>query len=216
MSHLRRYILSASIALLLAACSGGARSEPEMIASFPVQHGTVPQPVNPPPPAQFVYDATLELEVRDLERTAGRAVDLSYQYDGYLVSSNAWHSGTDRFTRLVLAVPAANFDSAYNALSKLGDVVNQHIAGQWVSSYPGDGWDVYSEITLQLNDPGAARPILFGGWRPLSTLESAWSFFVTIFGFLADVVIWLVVVAGPFLLLAWLLHRLIKRLRRAP
>ncbi len=216
MSHLRLYTLIALIALLLAACSGSDRSEPEMIASFPVQHGTAPQPVYPPSPAQFVYDASLELEVRDLERAAGRAVDLAYQYDGYLVSSNAWHSGDDRFTRLVLAVPAANFDSAYNALSKLGDVRNQHISGQWVSSYPGDGWDVYSEITLLLDDPDAARPILFGGWRPQATLESAWNFFVTIFGFLADVVIWLVVVAGPFLLLAWLLRLAIKKSRRAP
>jgi len=216
MSHLRLYTLIASLALLLSACSGRAATEPEMIASFPVQHGTAPQPINPPPPAQFVYDASLELEVRDLERAAGRAVDLAYQYSGYLVSSNSWHSGDDQFTRLVLAVPAANFDSAYNALSRLGDVLNQHIAGSWVSSYPGDGWDVYSEITLLLDDPGAARPILFGGWRPLATLESAWSFFVTIFGFLADVIIWLVVVAGPFLLLAWLLRLALKRLRRTP
>jgi hypothetical protein len=216
MSHLRLYTLIASIALLLAACSGSARSEPEMIASFPVQHGTAPQPINPPPSGQFVYDASLELEVRDLERAAGRAVDLAYQYDGYLVSSHSWQSGKITHATLVLAVPAANFDSAYNALSKLGDVLNQHISGQWVSSYPGDGWDVYSEITVQLDDPDAAQPIIFGSWRPLTTLESAWRFFVTIFGFLADVLIWLVVVAGPFLLLAWLVLLAIKKSRRAP
>jgi hypothetical protein len=216
MSHLKIYALIVFLALTLCACSGSAASEPEMIASFPVQNSSAPQPINPPQPAQFVYDATLELDVTDLDRAAGRAVDLAYQYSGYLVSSHSWQSGKTSHASLVLAVPAVNFDAAYNALSQLGDLVNQHISGQWVSSRPGDGWEVYSEITLQLNDPDSAWPRLIGGWSPLHTLQSAWNFFVTIFGFLADVVIWLVVVVGPFLILAWLLRLALKRLRRTP
>jgi len=95
-------------------------------------------------------------------------------------------------------------------------VVNQHISGEWTSHGTGDGWTVYSEITVLLNDADStwARPI--GGWRPVRTLSSAWDVFVAIFGFLADVIIWLIVVVGPFLVLAYVAHRVVKRLRRSP
>ena len=116
----------------------------------------------------------------------------------------------------MVAVPAINFDKAFNALSRLGKVVNQHISGEWASQGTGDGWTVYSEITVLLNDAHStwARPI--GGWRPVRTLSSAWDVFVAIFGFLADVIIWLIVVIGPFLVLAYVVHRVVKRLRRSP
>jgi hypothetical protein len=216
MSHLRLYIFILSCAAILAACSGGARNEPEMIASFPSSSTSNPQPINPPPPAQYVYNAYLELEVSNLDRVSDRAIDLAYKYNGYLVNWQTWRSGDTSHVSLVLAVPAANFDTAYNALSQLGDVIGQHISGEWASSRPGDGWNVYSEITVQLNDPDSAWSPQIGGWSPLRTLSSAWDVFTTIFGFLADVIIWLVVVLGPFLVLAYILYRVIKRLRRSP
>ncbi len=216
MSHVRLYILIVACAVTLAACSGGARSEPEMIASFPSSNASNPQPVNPPPPAQYVYNAYLELEVSKLDRVSDRAIDLAYQYNGYLVNWQTWRSGDASHVSLVLAVPAANFDTAYNALSRLGEVVSQYISGEWVSSRPGDGWNVYSEITVQLNDLDTAWSPQIGGWHPLRTLSSAWDVFTAIFGFLADVIIWLVVVLGPFLVLVFILYRVIKRLHRTP
>jgi hypothetical protein len=216
MSHPRLYTLILTLSVLLAACSGRTATEPELIASFPAQQPLNPQPINPPQSIQYVYDASLELDVANLERAADQAVDLASQYSGYLLNSHSWQSGDIQHTRLVLAIPAVNFDSAYNALSSLGDLVTQHITGQWVSTRPGDGWNVYSQITLQLNHPDSAWPRLTGGWSPLRTLQSAWNVFVAIFGFLADVVIWLVVIAGPFLLLAWLLRLVIAKFRRTP
>ena len=216
MSTSRLYILSIFFALVLGACSGGSRSEPEMIASFPRQDPQSVQPINPQAPAQYVYNASLELDVPNPERAAGQAVDLAYQYRGYLVRSHAWQSGSAQHIKLVLAVPAANFDTAYNALCRLGEVVNQHISGEWASSRPGDGWEVYSEITITLNDQVSVWPHLSGGWNPLRTLSSAWNVFVTIFGFLANVVIWLVVVVGPFVALAWIVRLVVKRQRRSP
>jgi hypothetical protein len=216
MSHLKIYTLIICLALALSACSASARSEPEMIASFPSQGSTAPQPINPPPPAQYVYDASLELDVSNLDRAAGRAEDLAYEYSGYLVSSHSWESTSATHTSLVLAVPAANFDAVYNALSQLGNVVNQHINGEWVSRGPGDGWTVYTQITLLLNDRDTSWPRLTGGWSPLRTLRSAWDVFVSIFGFLADVVIWLIVVVGPFLVVAYILRRVIKKMRQNP
>ena len=213
MSHLKMSILLILLALALAACSA---SEPQMIASFPADSENNPVPLNLPQPAQYVYDASIELDVSNLENASDRAIDLAYQYEGYLVSSHAWQSGDAQHARLVLAVPAINFDKTFNALSRLGEVVNQHISGEWASQGHGDGWTVYSEITVLLNDADStwARPI--GGWRPVRTLSSAWDVFVAIFGFLADVIIWLIVVIGPFLVLAYVLHRVVKRIRRNP
>jgi hypothetical protein len=217
MSHLKIYTLIVCLALTLAACSGSAANEPEMIASFPEQgSGSAPQPINPPPAGQFVYDASLELDVSNLDRTADRAVDLAYQYDGYLVSSHAWQSGDTQHATLVLAVPAANFDVAFNALSRLGEVVNQHINGEWVSRGTGDGWSIYSQITVRLNDQQPTWSHVTSDWRPLRTLQSAWDVFTAIFGFLGDLIIWLLVVVGPFLVLAYVLHRVVKRVWRNP
>ena len=213
MSHLKMSILLILLALALAACSA---SEPQMIASFPADSENNPVPLNLPQPAQYVYDASIELDVSNLENASERAIGLAYQYEGYLVSSHAWQSGDAQHARLVLAVPVINFDKTFNALSRLGEVVNQHISGEWTSHGTGDGWTVYSEITVLLNDADStwARPI--GGWRPVRTLSSAWDVFVAIFGFLADVIIWLIVVVGPFLVLAYVVHRVVKRIRRNP
>jgi hypothetical protein len=187
-----------------------------MIASYPRQDPQSPQPVGPQPPTAYIYNAALELDVARLERAAGKAVDLAYQYRGYLVRSYSWQSDNMQHTTLVLAVPAANFNEAFNALSRLGEVVNQHLSEEWASSRPGDGWEVYSEITVTLNEQGAVWPRLSGGWNPLRTLSSAWDVFTTIFGFLVDMVIWVAVVVGPFVALAWLLRRMVKKQRRSP
>ena len=216
MSTLRLYILIISLTLILGACSGGSRSEPEMIASYPRQDPQSPQPVSPQPPTAYVYNAALELDVARLERATGKAVDLAYQYRGYLVRSSSWQSDHMQHTTLVLAVPAANFAEAFNALSRLGEVVNQHISEEWASNRPGDGWEVYSEITITLNEQGTVWPRLSGGWNPLRTLSGAWNVFVTIFGFLVDVVIWVAVVVGPFVALAWVLRRVVKRRKPTP
>ena len=49
---------------------------------------------------------------------------------------------------------------------------------------------------------------LRGSWRPAvgnpeRTFASALQVFTTIFGFLVDILIWLLVVVGPFVLLVW-------------
>ncbi|MBN2550223.1 MAG: hypothetical protein JXB15_13755 [Anaerolineales bacterium] len=52
------------------------------------------------------------------------------------------------------------------------------------------------------------------GWNPGRTLRSALGVFLSIFGFLADIIIWLLVVVGPFVLLGWGGMKLARRLRR--
>lgn len=216
MSHLRLYIFILSCAAILAACSGGARSEPEMIASFPASDPGSLQPVSPHPPDQFVFDAFLELNVSNIRDTSGQAIDLVYQYGGTLVSIISWKTGNIAHTKLVLTIPMTYFDKTFNALSELGTVVNQQMNGGWVRSESGEYWNATSEITLELHERTSIRSWKIGSWSPLRTLSHAWDVFVTIFGFLADVIIWLVVVLGPFLILAYILYRVIKRVRRTP
>lgn len=216
MSHVRLYILIVACAVILAACSGGTRSEPEMIASFPSSNVNNPQPVNPPPPEQFVFDAFLELNVSNIRDASGQAIDLVYQYGGTLVSIISWKTGNIAHTKLVLAIPMTYFDKTFNALSELGTVVNQQMNGGWVSSGSGEYWNATSEITLELNERASIRSWQIGSWSPLRTLSHAWDVFVTIFGFLADVIIWLVVVLGPFLAIGYILYRVLKRLMQTP
>jgi len=210
------YIFILSCAAILAACSGGARSEPEMIASFPASDPGSLQPVSPHPPDQFVFDAFLELNVSNIRDTSGQAIDLVYQYGGTLVSIISWKTGNIAHTKLVLTIPMTYFDKTFNALSELGTVVNQQMNGGWVRSESGEYWNATSEITLELHERTSIRSWKIGSWSPLRTLSHAWDVFVTIFGFLADVIIWLVVVLGPFMILAYILYRVIKRVRRTP
>jgi hypothetical protein len=48
----------------------------------------------------------------------------------------------------------------------------------------------------------------------MQTFQRAFGVFVNIFGFLVDIVIWVGVVIGPFLLIGWGIWSAIKRLHR--
>jgi hypothetical protein len=110
-------------------------------------------------------------------------------------------------------VPAANFDGLYAELQRLGTVTSEHIYSRWDGS--GDGWRVYSHITLQLCSKTSDWPsISLGSWHPLDTLRDAWGVTAAIFGFLLDLLIWVVVVAGPFVLIGLGARQLYLKLRQ--
>jgi hypothetical protein len=74
---------------------------------------------------------------------------------------------------------------------------------------------LYSQISLELRPRTLAwRGIHIGAWDPGRTFARALQVSLAIFGFLADILIWLVVVLGPFVLLAWGVWALVARLRR--
>jgi hypothetical protein len=50
-------------------------------------------------------------------------------------------------------------------------------------------------------------------WRPARTLQQAFSVFLSIFGFLTDILIWVVVVVGPFLLIGLGIGLIIRKRR---
>ena len=145
---------------------------------------------------------------------ADRAENLAAQYGGYLASSHHWE-GQDGVTyTLELAVPPEYFEDLHADLLELGDLQRETIWEDW-QSYRASRQRVYSRITLIL-EPAISLRVDFprSGWNPARTLQKATQVFFAIFGFLVDVLIWVVVVAGPFVLLGWGLYALVRRRRK--
>ena len=200
------FILSTLLAVGLAGCAG--LQEPRQIASYP-QEGS--QTV-----AQYVYNASIDVEVSNTSRAAEDAEELAGDYGGYLVSSSSWRTDGRKHYTLVLAVPARNFESLLAAVEDLGTLQSEQITGDWENTpYSGD-WQASSQISVQLSPRAIAWPDLsIGGWNPGRTLGNALGVSITIFGFLFDVLIWVAVVIGPFALIGLGVRALIRRARRA-
>jgi hypothetical protein len=204
-------LLMTLIILVLAACS--TASEPRMIAAHPA--GEVPiavYPIEPPvgPIPPVVYSASLDLKVGNLDHAVERAMSLAYENGGYLVSSQSWYQEDEKRTTLVLAVPADRFDAMHNGLLNLGSLVSEQVYGELLP-YDNRGWETFSHITVNLRPRGWSLPSVdVPDLRPAHTFVQAWQVFTAIFGFLLDVVIWIVVVVGPFVLMGWGLIKLLQ------
>jgi hypothetical protein len=156
----------------------------------------------------------MELEVPSVDRAARQAESLASRYGGYLVNSASWAQNGQISTRLTLAVPVINFDALHMALLDLGDLTGEHLS----SRVTGDGYRAgssYSHITVTLRastyDWPHPRPT---GWNPLVTFSQALYVSAAIFGFVVNALIWMVVVAGPFVLLGLALRALLRRWRK--
>lgn len=197
--------------LALAGCAGGDEP-PQLIASYPVEKQIAIYPVTPPDMV-VVYNATVEIEVSNVDKAAEKAHNLVYQYGGYLASSQSWYQGGEKHATLVLAVPFIQFESVRRALLSLGDLVRERVSGELKPAEFGDhDWRTFSYITLQLYPKDSImHPLTLPDWRPLQTLSKAWGVLASILGFLVDIIIWVVVVAGPFVLIGWLVRVLFQR-----
>lgn len=194
------------MAAILAACSN--TDGPEQIASYPKEE---PIAVYPRSSGNLVvYNATLDLEVSNVERATERAKEVAFEQGGYLINVNSWYRDGEKHTTVVLAVPVHRFDSTRDDLLRLGKLAGEWISSELVPIGMGEP-DTYSQITVYLHPKDSALPeISLPKWRPVRTFEKAWVVFVSIFGFLLDIVIWVTVVAGPFLLIGWGIRRLIQ------
>jgi hypothetical protein len=193
----------------LAACSGSAT--PQLIGSYP-RYGT---------PTPFValarvYNTNLEIEVADVDAAAQQAARLAYDNGGYLVASQSWYQDGRRRTALTLAVPAGQFDTLRHSLIVLGRLLDERLTSQpapW-PSYPTQPESVVS-VTFSTAGPMVEFPALPSlGWSPARTFAQAFGVFASIFTVLIDVVIWVSVVVGPFVLMGLGLRWLIRRTRR--
>jgi len=205
MSRNRLIVFLAILTLFAAGCAGA----PHQIAAYPQEKTVAIYPA----PGSYVYNAYLELEVRRPDSTAERSIELTQDYGGYLSDSQSWWADGDEQVSLELMVPAINFEGLYKALQRLGTVTSEHVYARWDGS--GDGWSVYSQISLMLHSKSSNWPsISLGSWHPMDTLRQAWNVSTAIFGFLFDVLIWITVVAGPFVLIGLGVRKLYLKLRQ--
>lgn len=209
MSHKLAFTLLI-LSILLGACAG---SSPKQIAAAPKDAPIAVAP-RPPQGITILYSAYLELKVSDVDQAAQEASDLVYRYGGYLSASNSWYVDNHKVTSLELLVPTVNFEGLRLSLHRLGDLVNESVSGTPIEKGYNDP-SQFSTINVQFR-PGRIDlpPIETGKWDPGRTISNAFDVFLTIFGFLADIIIWLVIVIGPFLLLALIVRVIIRRLRR--
>ena len=191
---------------LFTACSQA--DSPEQIAAYSKDEPIAVYPLSPE--STLIYNATLDMEVSNVERATERAKEIAFEAGGYLISAQSWYRDGEKHTTVVLAVPAYRFDLVRDDLMRLGK-----LSGEWISSEldsHGSGTpDKYAQITIYLHPRETRLPkISLPNFRPVRTIEKAFMVFVSIFGFLLDIVIWVIVVAGPFILIGLGVKRLFQ------
>jgi hypothetical protein len=206
----RLMLILTLLTLLLTACARA--TGPKQIAMYPAEAPREPRRISPSD--AVVYNAILELEVADVEDAAQRAEELAYRYGGYLSNSQTWYRDDRAYITAVLAVPVYNYAGLHGALLDLGKARGETVTGE-LTSYTPDGQVNYSHITLTFAPRTFAWPSLpLTGWNPGRTIESAFGVFVTIFGFIADILLWVLIVFGPFALVGWIVWVIVRRVRR--
>jgi hypothetical protein len=202
----KKIILSSLLlVVLLTACSRAGA--PEQIAAYSMERpiAVYPQPQE----SALIYNATLDMEVSNVERAVERAQEIAFKAGGYLISAQSWYRDGEKHSTVVLAVPVYRFDSVWDDLTRLGK-----LSGEWISSElasPGSSTSQqYSQITVYFHPKESALPkISLPNFHPLNTIEKAFGVFVSIFGFILDILIWIIIVIGPFILFGWGIRRLI-------
>jgi hypothetical protein len=110
-------------------------------------------------------------------------------------------------------VPVIHFDKVHRALLGLGNLVSERVTGDLKP--PGYGeyeWGTFSHITLHLHPKRRIFPSFsLPDWRPVNTFTKALRVAGAILGFILDILIWVGVVAGPFILAGWALMVIYRR-----
>ncbi|MFZ6026240.1 MAG: DUF4349 domain-containing protein [Chloroflexota bacterium] len=208
MKHL--LFISILCSLALAACAGSGA--PKLIGAASREATPGPRLLSPAG-EEVVYHAVMEMEVSDAEKSAGRAEGLASRYGGYLVSSQLWYEDGKKHASVSLAVPAGNYESLYRAVRDLGKLYGETVTGQLVAQQPG-GREINAHITVNFHPGGTVWPSLpVTGWNPGRTVGNAFTVFLTIFGFIADIFLWALIVVGPFALMAWGAWALFRKIR---
>ena len=207
----RRYFVLFVFMLLLCGCSASGR-DAKLVAAFP-QGERYPNAAAMCAQTGYPGDAChAYMVISTLEplRVAGRAEDLVESYRGYRVDGQPYSCSTGKGYTLVLAVPGEHFEVVLKSLRRLGRVEYETT---WREGPPGyrDGW---ARVVLELRPSArAAWPRPENNWNPVTTFLSALRVAFLIFRVLVDVLIWVLVVAGPFAFV-WLgLRALQRRLR---
>jgi hypothetical protein len=198
------FVALVGLSIVVTGCS---KTSPKSIAVYPQR-----TPIAQYPPLN--YHANLKLWVSDVNQAAQEASQLAFSYNGSLINSKEWFENGERIISLELTVPTEQFKYLLLALHNLGNLASEQVDSAPIQDAT---YTPYAYITLQLY-PGRVsyQPVTQLSWDPIRTFRRAFEVFVTIFGFIVDILIWILVVGGPFLLLGWALFALFRRLSRKP
>jgi hypothetical protein len=194
------------LVVLLTACSRAGA--PEQIATYSKDRPIAVYPQ--PPESTLIYNATLDMEVSNVERAAERAQEIAFEAGGYLISAQSWYRDGEKHSTVVLAAPVYRFYDVRDDLMRLGKLSGEWISSELVSSSSRTQGQ-FSQITVYFHPSESGLPkISWLNFHPLNTIEKAFGVFVSIFGFLLDILIWVIIVIGPFVLIGLGIKRLIQ------
>lgn len=190
------------LASLITSCNSA--EDAEMIGSFPGQTADHGELDSLPIDSIIVYHAQIELRVGSISTSVDDIMDLARKFGGYTTYVYTWYQDTEEHATVIVSVPSFNYDSLYTRILRLGDLQEEIIIGELSSSAYRDRSQLeMSSITVHLTEKGFFNSTRSNGWRPLTTFSNAAEVAGVIFRFLFDVLIWVVVIAGPFVLIGW-------------
>lgn len=83
---------------------------------------------------KIIRSATLRIEAKAVLEALNTATRLSDQVGGYVVSSRTWHVDNQPYATLSFAVPVDRFEEALTQTRSLGDVQDENVSSQDVTS----------------------------------------------------------------------------------
>ena len=197
-----RLLFSLSILVGIAAACAPKGPAPQQIATYPQSPGGEWFLPAQPAGGRLVYDAYIALDVPNPEAASRKAIQIAQDYGGYLVNSYTSFPNGGESISLELRIPPHNFEAARWSFRTLGVLARETVTGEWEGGRPG--WEEYAQFTLyfQRQDaPFSLRQVI--GWNPGETLRQALTISARLLGFFVDLLIWVVVILGPFALIGW-------------
>ncbi|MEW5958922.1 MAG: DUF4349 domain-containing protein [Chloroflexota bacterium] len=82
----------------------------------------------------IIKTAELGLQVEDTDTVINRSLGIVTEYGGYVISSQSWFTGQQKYATLTIGVPSENFEEMLRRLKDLAsEVTNETISGQDVT-----------------------------------------------------------------------------------
>lgn len=201
------------LVVLLAGCGGAG--EPRRIGSYPSTASGTSDYYQHPEAAVIVYHSHMNLEVNSISKTSDRIIDLSHDYGGYIIRSQVWYENSTDNATIVIGVPVFNYDAIRQEILQLGKLKDETVTGEiHPSDYPTWDYLTMSTITVHLSHHDYFVGDIPNKWHPVDTFLQALGVAGSIFRFVFDLVIWVVVIVGPFVLMGWGIRTLLARYRQ--
>lgn len=151
MNTRRLLVVSILFAVAVAACGPAATQVPDGLPAATPAVTAAPQPTAisgsaPGDASQLAYapsasrqmvikNAEMELLVSNTDAALAQVTQLAADNGGYVLNSQTWYKGNDKYASVRLAVPSAQFENAMNYLRRLGlQVLRETASGQDVSA----------------------------------------------------------------------------------